>query len=180
MDVNDNVAKLKIVKFLNESVQTGFYSFNSFWDSSSEIFMDLSNSYSQNQIEIFENSPSTAVLALIRVFDRDSLSNYRFSIQSATKSHEDTTMFQIRSSDRINREFELIATKAFDAELIQNYRLKIVLYDLDPKTTILNRNQEFYSNSIMIDKLILDQSLDNIHNNFQVKNVLVLFGFDLK
>lgn len=134
IDVNDNQAKMKIVKYLNESVQRGFYSVNSLSDEldiDNDIEFSLTNKNVKNQIEFYENNDNNLTLGLIRVFDRDLLSNYKFSIQSATSSHEDTSMFEIRQSDKTNREYELIAIGIFNSEIIQNYRLKIILFDGD-------------------------------------------------
>jgi hypothetical protein len=169
IDLNDNPAKMRVIKFLNESVQSGFYALNSMSESNSfsatsilDFAMGQNHQPFKNQIEILENNTPYVVLALIRVFDRDSLSNYKFSIQSATNSHEDTTMFEVRFSDRVNREFELIATASFNSELIQNYRLKIILYDLDVDTEIKR------SDSLMYTKRPLTSHFDYHRNNFQV------------
>ena len=142
VDLNDNPAKMKIIKYLNESIQRGYYSLNTMSDDSisNEARNELDSFYQfeinlsyelKNQIEFYENNQPDLVLALIRVFDYDTISNYKFSIQSATNSQEDTSMFEIRMSDRSNREYELIGLKSFDSEYIQNYRLKITLYDLE-------------------------------------------------
>lgn len=176
LDVNDNAAKIKVIKYLNESVQPGYFLLNTMSDAaSSTVTSDQTQhdetiySFSRNQIEIFENNPSQTVLALIRVFDRDSLSNYRFAIQSATNSHEDTTMFEVRSSDRVNREFELIATGPFNSELIQSYRLKIILYDLDSDSELLkDDDSNSYSDSLMLTKRPLINNFEYYRNNFQV------------
>lgn len=171
VDVNDNPAKLKVIKFLNESVQMGFYSLHSLRDSSSELAreqqFDKHDSNLGYQIEITENNSPYTILALIRVFDQDSLSNYRFLIQSATNSHEDTTMFQVRSSDKANREFELITTTSFNAELIQSYRLKVILYDLDVDADL---DTEF-SQALMLKKRLFDKSFDYHGKNFEVKTI---------
>lgn len=179
-DVNDNPAKLKVIKFLNESVQAGFYSLNSMSEASSSESNDdgeeSAYSYSTNQIEVAENNSPHTVLALIRVFDHDSISNYRFSIQSATNSHEDTTMFEMRFADRVNREFELISTAAFNAETIQNYRLKIILYDLDTDVDLMKGGHSSHE-TLMYTKRPLLGSMDYSRNNFLVvlfQNVRIL------
>jgi hypothetical protein len=188
LDVNDNPAKIKVIKYLNESVQPGYFLLNTMSDaaSSSTVTSDQTQhdetiySFSRNQIEIFENNPSQTVLALIRVFDRDSLSNYRFAIQSATNSHEDTTMFEIRSSDRVNREFELIATGPFNSELIQSYRLKVILYDLDSDSELLkDDDSNSDSDSLMLTKRPLINNFEYYRNNFQVCVCLFLIGLRL-
>jgi hypothetical protein len=138
IDMNDNPAKMKIIKYLNESVQKGYYSLNTMSESigtqaeeTSLAFFDASFTRNPNQIEFYENNEPYLVLALIRVFDYDAtISNYKFQIQSVANSPEDTSMFEIRASDRSQREFELVGLKSFDADTIQNYRLKIILYDL--------------------------------------------------
>ena len=119
---------------LPNSAATSDFSGSSQQSASSEYFeIDLNMSYSyKNQIEFYENNQPGLVLALIRVFDRDTLNNYKFVIQSVTSNyHEETSMFKIRVSDKANREFELIAVNSFNSELIQNYKLKINLYDLE-------------------------------------------------
>lgn len=176
LDVNDNPAMLKVIKYLNESVQAGFYSLNSMSDASPTTVtsgaFETAYSYSRNQIEVVENNSLHTVLALIRVFDRDSISNYRFAIQSATNSHEDTTMFEIRFSDKVNREFELVATAAFNAELIQSYRLKIILYDLQVDSEITKPDpgmtSSWFTDSLMLTKSPIIGNIDYYRNNFQV------------
>jgi hypothetical protein len=86
----------------------------------------------RNQIEFYENNQPDLVLALIRVFDRDTLSNYKFVIETLTANtyQEETSMFEMRVADKCTREFELIALNSFNSELIQNYKLRISLYDL--------------------------------------------------
>jgi len=158
IDLNDNPAKIKIVKYLNESISPGYYSLNTMSDTTSLQDYSLDHAENRNQIEIFENNQPGTVLALLRVFDFDSLSNYKFLIQSAAGGQEDLSMFQIRSSDKSSREFELFATVAFDAEILQSYRIKIILYDLqsiEPNTTLMvNSPTKFFS--------------ENNSNNFQI------------
>lgn len=124
---------------------------------------NLEHTENRNQIELYENNQPLTVLALLRVFDFDTLSNYKFSIQSAISSQEDISMFQIRTTDKSSREFELITTSSFDAETIQSLKLKIILYDLQSsidmdsnETIMINNNKpvKFYS--------------ENNSNNFQI------------
>lgn len=148
LDMNDNQAQIKVIKYLNESMGRGYYSFSvqaedevasdTQLSSSEYMDVDLGTSSIRNQIELYENNSPNVVLALIRVFDRDSLSNYKFIIQSVTNNfHEETSMFEIRpvadsnGTKSSNREYELVASGVFNAELIQNYKLRITLYDLD-------------------------------------------------
>jgi hypothetical protein len=103
LDVNDNAARVKIIKYLNESTQLGYYSLNTMisFASEEEGFSDEATG-ARNQIEFYENNKPDLVLALIRVFDSDTLSNYKFEIHSANKNpNEDVSMFEIRMSDRL-------------------------------------------------------------------------------
>ncbi|RNA37159.1 protocadherin-1-like isoform X1 [Brachionus plicatilis] len=156
IDVNDNPAKMKLIKYLNESVEANFYSINSIsidFEQDYDTVFSLTNKDVKNQMELYENNPVNMSLGLIRVFDHDSLSNYKFLIQSATSVGEDVSMFSVRPSDKTEREFELIATKQFDSELIQNYRLKILLFDLDnfdlftDKTSLMTKKMVSVDNS---------------------------------
>ena len=98
IDVNDNPARVKVIKYLNESIQLGYYSLNTMMSSDDDM---LTEETARNQIEFYENNKPDLVLALIRVFDSDSLSNYRFSINSVSNNpNEDVSMFEIRMSDR--------------------------------------------------------------------------------
>ena len=98
IDVNDNPARVKVIKYLNESMQHGYYSLNTMISTDDEMLMEES---ARNQIEFYENNKPDLVLALIRVFDYDSLSNYKFTINSASNNpNEDVSMFEIRMSDR--------------------------------------------------------------------------------
>jgi hypothetical protein len=63
IDRNDNPAKIKIVKYLNESIGQGFFSFNTISDTNES---SLENSENKNQIEIFENNKPGAILAFLR------------------------------------------------------------------------------------------------------------------
>jgi hypothetical protein len=163
IDLNDNPAKMKIIKYLNESVQKGYYALNTMsadmaneHESSEQVDSKLRNELN-NQIELYENNQADLVLALIRVFDSDTLSNYKFLIQSSTQSQEDISMFRIRMSDRSNREFELYTTRPVDSDFIQNYRLKITLFDLEEKQT--------NSSKLMLDKR---PHRLNSKNNFEI------------
>ncbi len=151
IDLNDNPAQIKLIKFLNESVEKGFYSLNVRAEpsdfSTKNTILDQTNTQTPvdyfdidlaktvdmnvNQIEFYENNQPDLVLALIRVFDRDSLNNYKFVVQTVTNSfHEDTSLFEVRVADKSSREFELVALNSFNSELIQNYKLRVNLYDL--------------------------------------------------
>ena len=122
LDVNDNPARLKIIKYLNESVQHGYYSLNTIADVKGQA---------EAQVEIVENGKAELVLALLRVFDHDSLSNYKFGIRcSATNANADTSLLEMRMSDRSSREYELVAMRPFDAEESQTFSVQIDLYDL--------------------------------------------------
>lgn len=68
-------------------------------------------------------------------------------------------MFEIRISDKSTREYELIGKGSFDSEQIQNYRLKIILYDLQSFENLEN------SKSLMLSKP--PSSIDN-QNSFQI------------
>lgn len=90
IDLNDNPAKMKVIKYLNESVQRGYYSINTMSDENmsdedeEQMGLDNNEEFSlrkntiRNQIEFYENNQNDLVLALIRVFDYDTMSNYRF------------------------------------------------------------------------------------------------------
>jgi hypothetical protein len=165
IDMNDNPAKMKIIKFLNESMQKGYYSLNTMSDSLNEQdSVDYFDITFKNQIEFYENNKPDLVLALIRVFDYDTLNNYKFQIQSVTNSPEDTSMFEIRASDKSTREYELIAVKSFDADTIQNYRLKIMLFDLqedngDDPSIMIRKNPDKFENSKNDYKVFLYQAV---------------------
>ena len=119
LDLNDNPAKMKVIKYLNESEAKNHFTYNV-------------NSDSGNEIELYENNKNDQILALIRIFDKDSLSNYFFVVESdSDEPQENVSAFEMRISDRSHREFELITTKAFDAEVCQNYKIKLILYDLN-------------------------------------------------
>ena len=66
------------------------------------LFGDEAAAGARNQIEFYENNKPDLVLALIRVFDSDTLSNYKFEIHAAANNNpnEDVSMFEIRMSDR--------------------------------------------------------------------------------
>lgn len=132
----------------------------------------LENTETRNQIEVFENNKPGTVLAMIRVFDFDTLSNYKFSIQSVINSQDDTSMFQIRSTDKSSREFELITTSSFDAETVQYYKLKITLYDLQ------SLNEIDSNDTIMIRKPFRFYSESN-SNNFQINLIEKIKILDL-
>ena len=116
----------------------------------------------KNQIEFYENNKPELVLALIRVFDHDTLSNYKFTIHSAANLNEDMSMFEIRMSDRSNREYELVAVRSFDAENAQVYRLQIVLYDLQNFAELTTQTG---SSGLMLKKRPTNLS---IQNNFRI------------
>jgi hypothetical protein len=157
LDVNDNRAKMKVIKYLNESVQRDYYVINTMsnedsleamtthlvstqpqlsyvYESFKSIAYDVRSVYDEqpNEIEVYENNNSNIVVALIRVIDKDSIGNYKFLIESATtSSQEDINLFEVRQSDKSNREYDLVVTGSFDSEKIQHYRLKITLFDLE-------------------------------------------------
>ena len=121
LDLNDNPAKIKMIKHLDESEEANSYVFNSMADEFNQ----------RDQIHVLENNAANKVLALIKVFDSDLLGNYKFLIHSGSYSgSEDTSMFRIQKTDRSEREFELVAARSFDAEQMNTFRIKIVLYDL--------------------------------------------------
>ena len=165
IDMNDNPAKMKIIKFLNESMQKGYYSLNTMSDSLIEQDnVDYFDITFKNQIEFYENNQPDLVLALIRVFDYDTLNNYKFQIQSVTNSPEDTSMFEVRASDKSTREYELVAVKPFDADTIQNYRLKIILFDSQEETDgdssiMITKSPDKFDNSKYDHKVLLYQAV---------------------
>ena len=61
---------------------------------------------------------------------------------------------------RSNREYELITTRSFDAEVMQNYRLEIVLFDSDETSNTLSKSSS--SNNFRVSLLerihILDKN----------------------
>ncbi len=178
---------MKMIKYLNESIERGFYSLNTLTDygnqgsflSSSEQSLDSIESSKNNnndknninQIELYENNQPNMVLALIRVFDRDTtINNYKFNLQLLNINGEKnlekqdlTSMFEIRAADRSNREYELTALTSFDAELAQFYTLKINLYDLE--------DDSIYAGNI--DVLNMDENHHHLskENNFHVSMI---------
>lgn len=89
IDLNDNPAKIKIIEYLDESKQTGFYAFNTVSSASD-------NDREFNKIQVYENNDPGLVLALIKVFDSDELSNYKFSISPAVYDQDNISMFKIQ------------------------------------------------------------------------------------
>ena len=66
IDRNDNPAKIKIVKYLNESIGPGYFSFNTMADTNSLNDLSSDDSETKNQIEIFENNKPGTILAFLR------------------------------------------------------------------------------------------------------------------
>lgn len=94
LDANDNAAKVKIIEYLDESVGKGFYSFNARSASFSASGGGASGGELE-QIRMYENNAPGMVLALIKVFDRDEISEYRFSILPAVYGTHNVSMFKI-------------------------------------------------------------------------------------
>ena len=63
LDLNDNPAKIKIIKYLNESVQAGFYSLNTMSDSSSEASLDFRLGANQAWVMRISNSKFDAAFS---------------------------------------------------------------------------------------------------------------------
>ncbi len=153
LDLNDSPAKIKIIQYLDETKEKKHYSFNTMSGISSESGL--------NTIKVYENNKPNLVLALIKIFDSDVLSNYKFFISSVANGIQDTSMFEIKM--RSTREFELITTGVFDAETVQDYRLKIALYDLqalnkNDNALITQQQGSFFQVNLIVNVQILDEN----------------------
>ena len=95
LDLNDNPAKIKIIEYLDETRGKDFYSFNTM-AATSEVTSGEMAGVGFNKIRLYENNRPGIVLAIVKVFDSDELSNYKFSISSVVYGSEDISMFEIR------------------------------------------------------------------------------------
>ena len=89
IDQNDNPAKIKIIEYLDESQTSGHYSFNT-------MSSNAENNVEFNEIKVYENNRPNLMLALVKVFDSDELSNYKFSISPVVYGKHNTSIFKIR------------------------------------------------------------------------------------
>ncbi|CAF0761769.1 unnamed protein product [Brachionus calyciflorus] len=103
IDQNDNQAKFKLINFHNNT-----------------------SNKNDNLLQIYENY-NNLKLALIKVFDKDTLSDYKFQLESNDNNSESN--FKINKVN--NREYELVTLEKFDAELLEFYNLNIILHDSD-------------------------------------------------
>ena len=90
IDANDNPAKVKVIEYLDEAVSRGYYAFNTRSDSFS-----ASSGVESDRIRVYENNRPGLALALIKVFDRDEISEYKFSILPAVYGTHNVSMFEI-------------------------------------------------------------------------------------
>ena len=88
LDLNDNPAKIKIIEYLDESRGEGYYSFNTMSSTNNE--MEFS------KIKIYENNEPGIVLARLKVFDSDEVSNYKFSISPLVYGTDNINIFKIQ------------------------------------------------------------------------------------
>ena len=136
LDDNDREAKFSIYNYLNESMERGYYSssFTSLEDVSSDIV----------SLDVYENNNVDMVLAFIRVFDNDTLGNYKFILN-------DEKEFKIIKRVYDN-EYSLVTLVSFDHEKKSSYLLNLTLFDLpirDKNETNIESNNVFTWNQLI-------------------------------
>ena len=110
LDDNDCQARFSIYKYLNETIEQGYY------ESSSDGIVN---------VQIYENNhANNLVLASIHLYDNDTVGNYKFTIGN----EEDDSQFKITKIS--DNEYALVVLVPLDHEKQSLYLLNLTLYDL--------------------------------------------------